>query len=805
MLIDKATNDIVDPIFGDPGGLPHDLPSEMEEGQVTGSGEREAVMLAPHDVPIRDSAPSQSSRTLEPSYPPSSASNAQAASGRNASEVWSGAIARLQTQVSYNTSMLESHRRQLQDVEMAIGRLNQEMGAALNDLRIELRSRPASTGQPRHDAADLDVLAEQIASVTSKVHDFDGLKMQFELMKNKVKRLEEQGSPAVPHLRPGSGSARESSFHEVPPPPPNQFPQARPPPAQRQQLPPMRTSAMVSPIENRPTSFQAPPPLPHVPTLESQGASSYHLSSESRQYSTESSTRQASRAGSFRPSEPLPPPSALSSWRSAEQMQQHGSVPPPPPPPGFVRPSNMEPEPQPSGWAAVNASQASKRPFEESRPSPYESPVTGSPKRPKLAPIMPRASYGDESYVTSSMTQSGSTESSFHPRSRAPSNSSQSQSQSLPTPASANTPAYRFITSTHTADSQESWRPEAERMMHYGHPGHHHHQHNHHPGHGRGRRGGRRGGRGRGGRGGVHIPETQELGTPEWETPEWTGSQTSPNGFDNPPHPYSPQNSRGGLIRRFGGVAEDPSDREHELPITPIVRGPHDPFDPAHLDSAGQQSSGSKKTRTKPIRNAEGVLIRKDGRPDMRSVSSANNLRKVHAKKEAERAEMDGRTPTSARSLAPANSSSLSEDENVDHSGSPSSPAEIAEVKGEAGEPNSQERHQELMNRILPHGFESAAGGQSTAERFFPRHDQQEAPEVTMKTECEERPEAAQQTDRSSQITDVVMRETSEAQAEGHEHRDDDTKMPTVQEEASEEQEAGSVPQETEQAAEQSV
>jgi hypothetical protein len=32
------------------------------------------------------------------------------------------------------------------------------------------------------------------------------------------------------------------------------------------------------------------------------------------------------------------------------------------------------------------------------------------------------------------------------------------------------------------------------------------------------------------------------------------------------------------------------------------------------------------------------VLIRKDGRPDMRSVSSANNLRKVHAKKEAERA-----------------------------------------------------------------------------------------------------------------------------------------------------------------------
>lgn len=45
----------------------------------------------------------------------------------------------------------------------------------------------------------------------------------------------------------------------------------------------------------------------------------------------------------------------------------------------------------------------------------------------------------------------------------------------------------------------------------------------------------------------------------------------------------------------------------------------------------------TKKTRTKPIRNADGVLIRKDGRPDMRSHSSAANLRKVHAKKEQER------------------------------------------------------------------------------------------------------------------------------------------------------------------------
>lgn len=40
--------------------------------------------------------------------------------------------------------------------------------------------------------------------------------------------------------------------------------------------------------------------------------------------------------------------------------------------------------------------------------------------------------------------------------------------------------------------------------------------------------------------------------------------------------------------------------------------------------------SENETTRTKPIRNSDGVLTRKDGRPDMRSVSSTNNLRKLH-------------------------------------------------------------------------------------------------------------------------------------------------------------------------------
>lgn len=138
-------------------------------------------------------------------------------------------------------------------------------------------------------------------------------------------------------------------------------------------------------------------------------------------------------------------------------------------------------------------------------------------------------------------------------------------------------------------------------------------------------------------------PETQELGTPEWEKSEWTGSQISPNGYYNPLHPYSPKiASRGGIVRRADAHAPGPERQHHEFPSTPVQHQHPGPQDPYAASADGAQSSSGKKTRTKPIRNAEGILIRKDGRPDMRSVSSANNLRKVHAKKEAERAEMEG-------------------------------------------------------------------------------------------------------------------------------------------------------------------
>jgi len=264
----------------------------------------------------------------------------------------------------------------------------------------------------------------------------------------------------------------------------------------------------------------------------------------------------------------------------------------------------------------------------------------------------------------------------------------------------------------------------------------------------------------------------QEHDTAEWEKSQWTNSQIPPNGYYNAMQP-----ARGGLVRRSGGVASGPSDREHEheYPATPVQGLPHDHFAVQQVDGVG--GSGSKKSRTKPIRNAEGILIRKDGRPDMRSVSSANNLRKVHAKKEAERAEMEGRTPTSARSLAPAHSNSLSDEMDASRDGTP-----MSATAGEGGEHehehDTQERHHELMSKIFPHGIDGV-GGRMLAEKFFPRQGgggetaatlqraiklefaDQEPDELARGHEAGREP-------ADTQMTDVVMRGSSEARAEGH-------------------------------------
>jgi hypothetical protein len=319
-------------------------------------------------------------------------------------------------------------------------------------------------------------------------------------------------------------------------------------------------------------------------------------------------------------------------------------------------------------------------------------------------------------------------------------------------PGQGATNSYRFITSTVTgqSDGQEHWRA-ADTDGRFDHSGR---------GRGRGSRGGRRGGRGRGGRSSstaADVPPTapeapaqEQVHTmqvpPEWREHQWATQQIATNGHFPGQHAFSPieaARSAGADLAVHTAAQPHglpyPPGHEHEFPATPIASSA-DPYGMANdLDSA------NKKTRTKPIRNSDGVLIRKDGRPDMRSVSSANNLRKVHAKKEAEKAEMEGRTPTSGRSLQPNNSASLSDDEGMEEGDymddGDMERERMVDSEGRTVTPGTQQdaehsetvmRHRELMNRMFNEG------PKGTAEAWFPRA---EAPPFDVKREDHENKE----------------------------------------------------------------
>lgn len=245
--------------------------------------------------------------------------------------------------------------------------------------------------------------------------------------------------------------------------------------------------------------------------------------------------------------------------------------------------------------------------------------------------------------------------------------------------------------------------------------------------------------------------------TPE---PEYASGHGSPaNGLHEQLHFLSPDAAaRGGIVRCGDSYVVAPPERQHEFPATPAQQPP--PLDPYAAPADGSQTSSGKKTRTKPIRNAEGILIRKDGRPDMRSVSSANNLRKVHAKKEAERAEMEGTGMHIILGIDTLHFNDTTEDGGgMTRSGTPTSAAAGEgdnDGDGEASEEplDTQERHLQLMNQL----YSSNIGGPGrVAEQFFPRHH--DDTKAHGETERESREE-------SIQGEDVVMKETNEAQAE---------------------------------------
>ena len=209
-----------------------------------------------------------------------------------------------------------------------------------------------------------------------------------------------------------------------------------------------------------------------------------------------------------------------------------------------------------------------------------------SPKRPKLTPLEPRNSYDPAASSSRSYEPMDTEESKLTRR---------SSYEAYHVQGSNNQAGYTSYPSTNEQDPDDSWRPESQRHQVLS-------------------RGAQASTYNRGRR--SIGPSSMELSTPEWERSDWSGppSHMLQDGYYHLNTSASVgRPSRGSIIRRGGGGAMIVGFGQRS-----------DPF--AH----------TKKTRTKPIRNSDGVLIRKDGQPDMRSHSSAANLRKVHFRKDGE-------------------------------------------------------------------------------------------------------------------------------------------------------------------------
>jgi hypothetical protein len=419
--------------------------------------------------------------------------------------------------------------------------------------------------------------------------------------------------------------------------------------------------------------------------------------------------------------------------------------------------TSNRPDPTPSqstGWASVNA--GTKRTHMSSVESPREGAahVPGSPKRQRIAASDP--------HVSNTPSQSRPTQPSFERRDtegsdsrlHAPTPTLPSQHSISESILASQTPQSSYVPyTTQDGPSDDSWRPESQRLI------------EHRP---RGR--GRGGGPGsRGGRGRKSLPaQIHRPGTPEWERDDWQGVselQAGPDSYYN----HVARSGRGIARRGSGGGGGGrggytQSERAVSLGSQGVSPGfrmgsPNDPY--AH----------TKKTRTKPIRNADGVLIRKDGRPDMRSQSSAANLRKVHARKEG-----DQSTQGSPTGFTPTN---LHHAASVDGPDSPSPSGDH-----QAAPSSVQRKHNAIMGKMFPSGLEESRRQNDYAHQVFeddrdhtahPRNQHHHQAAKAIKSAMKIKKEQSEQVEDSPNDGDVDMDRVEEhEQPETEQHTPDE-------------------------------
>ncbi|RAR10183.1 fe-s protein assembly co-chaperone protein [Stemphylium lycopersici] len=509
-------------------------------------------------------------------------------------EVSIDAIERLQTQISQNSGALAAHTRDIRHGEESFQKLEEtlrrEFQAQLFRQSTDIQRVEESAARMHHEMqgqrpniqdSALELMAQQIATISHKASEVENLKLHIEIMKNKIYRLEEDfaaGPSQVTSQGPGAPHSVLNVQHHQPP---------------------------------------------------ALGASSSKAALETPQR-TEPSVSQS------------------------------------------------------SGWATTNA--GVKRNTHDGLESPHEAimDTSRSPKRQRLDDAehhtRPAASQFPPSCTEAD--KSG-------PRFSTPAHTMSSEhtvAEAVQSSQPQHPPYFPYTTEHGPLD--DSWRSEGQRTI------------EHRP---RGRGRGRGGGPGsRGGRVRKSMP-AQLHGTPgpEWEKEDWQnvpGSQASSDGFSD----HIARAGRGGIARRGnggggsrGGYAS--SERATSLGLQGVTAG-------ISFGSPSDLYNSGKRTRTKPIRNADGILIRKDGRPDMRSQSSAANLRKVHARKDGE----SSHSPTSTT---------------LPHASSADAP-DTPSPSGYAADPDATDRHNVIMSKMFPSGLDASRKEHDFARQVFAENGQ---------------------------------------------------------------------------------
>lgn len=546
----------------------------------------------------------------------------------------------LQSQLHVHSQILEEQRQEIENQRHQMARMDstiealrheqRNIYAVVDEIRHELRARPE---QPHPDNSEVDILTQEVQKISAKSNEIAGLRMQLDILRSQVRRLERHGSPGA-NSAPSSEHTNHDQVSHAPP------------------LVAGFATNTASALDQRPLLYQTPMenrlPAPIASNVELPDP---RVQSESR-------TLPGIRS--------IDPNTPISSWRPA------GAIAPPPSGPMVGSSPQIEAPAPGSGWAAVNTNTVPKRLISE--PS-FESTAPGSPKRQRLAPLMPRT-YDQQSPAQASSPYHSVSGDSLPPVPTLQSTQNPSNESAGSVPPQPNPLRFVQFASGLESGPEDQWRQGPGSLIDRG-------------------RGSPR--RGRGGRrpaGRKSEGADGDRATPEWEARPDTVQILNPSESHGGPVQSSEQPSE-----TTAGMYPDP----HFMPITTTA-------------DVASSNHPTKKTRTKPVRNADGVLIRKDGRPDMRSVSSAMNLKKVHAKKEAERAN-NKETSTVSEDTNHRSYSASEHDAGETSAASPS-----IDEHGTDGDASITDRHQETMRKVFPHGIENT-GVQSMAQQFFPKPD----------------------------------------------------------------------------------